>query len=173
MSKQSQCTSAAFHPHPTKWQKISPTKNPHGDISQQRGRAIPNTPHHFATPTVFGLQGLSWASPSVTQLECPRHDSTARRTKAVMTWKENLQHWRQWLPQFCQLADKSRRVRLESRQSRSFCCFSCNITLFSAWWGCYLLSEEQRHQRLHLCLQKQLLWHVIWAHNCCRLWDVA
>lgn len=47
----------SFPAPPTEMTKISPTKNPHGDISQQRGGAVPNTPRRFATPTVFGLQG--------------------------------------------------------------------------------------------------------------------
>lgn len=44
---------------PTHWneKKNQPNKESYGDISQQRGRAVPNIPRRFATPTAFGLQG--------------------------------------------------------------------------------------------------------------------
>lgn len=142
MSKQSEWPSTAVHPHPSEWQKATSQ----GVLSvsdipppQKKGRAVSSHTWSFCHPNCFWLTRLK---PSKTLSNIVR---VLRASVCVSAWQGGgpKQRWlRKWtcstegsgFPSFSgqQLADKCKRVRLESRQGRPLCCFYCNIMLFGA-----------------------------------------
>lgn len=156
MSKQSQWPSTAVHPHPSKWQKATGQ----GVVSvsdvpplQKRGRAVSNHTWSFRHPNCVWLTRLK---PSKTLSNIVR----VLRACVCVSARQGRgpkQPWlKKWIcstegsgfPRFSgqQLADKCKRVRLESRQGRALCCFYCNIMLFGAdeVATCYLRNKDTK-----------------------------
>lgn len=142
MSKQPRWPSTAVHPHPLKQQKatgqgvlsVSDVPPP-----QKRCRAVSNHTWSFCRPSCVWLTRLK---PSKTLSNIVRVLRACVCTSTQQGGGPKQQWLKKWIcstegsgfPQFSgqQLADKCKRVRLESWQGRPICCFYCNIMLFGA-----------------------------------------